>query len=637
MTAREFGIHCVVVTQYRTALASVTCYLLHVTVTYMSTPVEQIKERLSIAEVVGSYLKLERAGNSLKAKCPFHNEKTPSFFVSPGRGSYYCFGCNKGGDIFSFVQEFEGLDFVGALRVLAARAGVELRRVDPKVKSEYARLYLLLEKAARFFELELAASGEARAYLDSRGLLPGTITQWRLGFARNEWRGLLRHLAGEGFNPEEMEKVGLIKRARTDLPAETSAQTGAGSSKQGTAVVKFYDTFRGRIMFPIMDGASRVIGFSGRILPQYDDGKAGKYINSPETLLFNKSRVLYGFDKAKLPMRQGDAAILVEGQMDLVMAYQAGSANTVASSGTALTPEHLALLRRMTNNLLLSFDADSAGVRASERAIRLALAEGFAVKVIALRGGKDPAELIAKDKTEWEKAVSGAVHVIEFLAEETLRSGGSSREQALAVEQKILPLIALLQSPVEQSHFLKYIGEKTGLREEALWQAFRKISKAALAAVPALAQRSELRERKDGSPATAARIKTIGRKIWGLLFFAAERGGESGIQTEEARTRLRAILGEKRLAEFDAEFLREKEALLFEGEAFALAGSPASEIEELLRNLEEENVVDLLSEALERLHRAERGGKKEEVTSLLSECKELSERSEKVKAARFAK
>lgn len=591
----------------------------------MSTPVEQIKERLGIADVVGSYLKIERAGASLKAKCPFHNEKTPSFFVSPARGSFYCFGCQKGGDIFSFVQEFEGLDFVGALRILAQRAGVELRRVDPKVQSAYARLYMLLEKANRFFEGALARNVEARAYLGKRGLQPETISSWRLGFAPHEWRSLFEHLLKDGWKPEEMEKVGVIKHAQDDR-------------------TRFYDTFRGRIIFPIMDSAGRVVGFSGRILPQFDDGKTGKYINSPETILYNKSRVLYGFDKAKLAIRNRDAVILVEGQMDLLMVHQAGQGFAVAASGTALTREHLALLKRMTNNLLLSFDADSAGVRASERAIRLALADGFAVKVIALRGGKDPAELIAADKAVWESAVAGAVHVIEFLTEELLRSGASAREQALRVESAILPLVALLQSPVEQSHFLKYLGEKTGLREEALWQTFRKVQKTGPASsVQSAAHASPARSKVS---AETGRADAILRKVWSLIFFSEERGltcaprasrKESGmIDAAAARARLRAILGEKRLAARDAAFVPARPALLFEGEALALSGSPSRELEELLLNLEEETLTASFSEALERLHRAERGGKREETAAFLKECKELSEKLTKLKSVRFS-
>ena len=311
----------------------------------MSTPVEQIKERLGIADVVGSYMKLERVGSSLKGKCPFHNEKTPSFFVSPARGSYYCFGCQAKGDIFTFVQEFEGLDFIGALRVLAVRAGVTLTKIDPKVRSEYARLYLCLEKATRFYEETLISNTEASEYITSRGLKQETIKDWRLGFAPSDWRQLFDYLLKEGFKTEEMEKVGLIKVAH---------QTDTGGHAV-SAPKKYYDTFRGRIMFPIRDSAGRVIAFSGRILPRLDDGKTGKYINSPETILFSKSEVLYGFDRAKLVIRQKDAAILVEGQMDLLMAHQAGFENTVASSGTALTEQQLVRLKRLSENLLLSF------------------------------------------------------------------------------------------------------------------------------------------------------------------------------------------------------------------------------------------------------------------------------------------
>ena len=605
----------------------------------MSTPVEQIKERLSIVDVISSYLKLERAGRSFKAKCPFHNEKTPSFFISPARNSFYCFGCNKGGDIFSFVQEFEGLDFVGALRVLAQRAGVELKRIDPKVRSHYARLYLVLEKATRFFEAELAKSKEARTYLLDRGLAAETVKNWRLGFAPHDWRQLHDHLLKEGFTPAEMGKVGLIKHKEAEFLSSSpplqrgSAESARRGGGEGAANIRYYDTFRGRIMFPILDGASRVIAFSGRILPRLDDGKTGKYINSPETILYNKSRILYGFDKSKLAMRSRDAVILVEGQMDLLMVHQAGQNFAVAVSGTALTREHLALLKRLTNNLLLSFDADSAGQKASERAIRLALAEGFAVKVIALSGGKDPAELIAANLAAWEKAVSGAVHVIEFLTEGLLNSSLSGREQALAIEKNILPLIALLQSPVEQSHFLKFVGEKSGLREEALWQAFRKVQKTIIA--PSAQSANPAAPAGSSAPAGATRADAILRKLWSLLFFAKERGKESGIDADAARARLRTILGDARFAEREIAFARDESVLLFEGEALALAATPAREIAELLGAVEEETLALSLSEALEQLSRAERGGKQEESAALLSRCKDLSDKLTALKSARL--
>ena len=238
----------------------------------MSTSVEQIKEKLSIEDVIGSYIKLERAGNSLKARCPFHNEKTPSFFVSPDRGGYYCFGCGVKGDIFTFVQEFEGIDFVGALKILADRAGVQLEKISPKVADKKERLYYLLEITTEFLEKNLQNEEIPLDYLKKRGLTEKTIKDWRIGYVRNEWRTIYDHLKSKGFLDEEMERAGVIK-----------------TEGQNT-----YDRFRGRIMFPLFDSAGRVIAFSGRIMPAFDDGKAGKYLNSPQTEIFDKSKTLYG-------------------------------------------------------------------------------------------------------------------------------------------------------------------------------------------------------------------------------------------------------------------------------------------------------------------------------------------------------
>lgn len=577
----------------------------------MSTPVEQIKERLGIADVVGSYLKLERAGSSLKAKCPFHNERTPSFFVSPARGSYYCFGCQAKGDIFTFVQEFEGLDFVGALRVLASRAGVELRQVDPKVRSQYARAYLLLEKATRFFQEQLERHAEARAYLETRGLKPETIASWRLGFAPNEWRSLLDHLSKEGIKPEEMEKVGLVKKALLKESSSATAPVGA----------RYYDAFRGRIMFPITDSAGRVIAFSARILPSLDDGKIGKYINSPETALFRKSEALYGFDKAKLSIRQKDATILVEGQLDLLMAHQAGFVNAVASSGTALTLPQLERLKRLSDNLLVAFDSDRAGVKASERAIHLALSLGMNVRMIPLKE-KDPADLIAKSPDEWSAAVASTKHVIDFLLDEILSSAIPEREKALRIEQNLLPLLRRLPSKVEQSHFLKSIAERSGLREDALWETVKKL--------PA----HEVSVHTELTPGAARRSPQLERRVFGMLFYAEElnRADEAG----EVRKRLIEVLGEDEFKRRFEVYRGEKDALLAEIEfAYGTNPVPKHEEEELMRNLEEEAVSAAFSKTMDELALAEREGRKGDLTALLERCKKLSERLSALKAARY--
>ncbi len=580
----------------------------------MSTPVEQIKERLGIADVVGSYLKLERAGTSYKAKCPFHNEKSPSFFVSPARNSYYCFGCQAKGDIFTFVQEFEGLDFIGALRVLAQRAGVTLTKLDPKVQSEYARLYLCLEKATRFYEETLRATAEAKVYIDGRGLTQKTLQDWRVGFAPAEWRQLFDYLTREKFTPEEMGKVGLIKIANQ---TDSVGHTGSGPKK-------YYDTFRGRIMFPIRDSAGRVIAFSGRILPRLDDGKTGKYINSPETVLFNKSEVLYGFDRAKLVIRQKDAAILVEGQVDLLMVHQAGHENAVASSGTALTEQQLVRLKRLSENLLLSFDADSAGVRASERAIKLALALGMNVKVIAIGGGKDPAELILKEPKEWDRAVTESKHVIDFLLLNLINASKEGRDRALAIEKTLLPLLRLLTSPVEQSHFIKVIAEKSGLREDALWEAFKK--------VPAVAGEKEIPElRKATAP---VRSNTLERRVFSIYLLSESQ--KNTLLFERLQTALLRIF-EKEVFDKKVEHYKAlADVLLLEAEALYGDTSPGvSEEEELLRHLEQEHITMLLSETMDTLAKSEHDGNKEETQALLAKCKELTQKLGALKSHRF--
>lgn len=582
----------------------------------MSTPVEQIKERLGIADVVGSYLKLERAGSSLKAKCPFHNEKTPSFFVSPARGSYYCFGCNAKGDIFTFVQEFEGLDFVGALRVLAQRAGVTLAKVDPKIRSEYARLYLCLEKAARFFEEQLRKNAEVEQYLLGRGLRPETIHEWRIGFAPNDWRQLYEHLIKEGFTPDEMKKVGLIKTA---LPKEyntNSAQVG-----------RLYDTFRGRVMFPITDTAGRVIAFSGRILPALDDGKAGKYLNSPETVLFNKSATLYGFDKAKLIIREKDAAILVEGQMDLLMAHQAGYAHAVAASGTALTAEQLTRLKRLSENLLLSFDVDAAGLRASERGIKTALSLGMNVKVIEIGDGKDPAELILKNPKEWDVAVTDAKHIIIFLLDAYLKKGNSMEENMRHIKSVILPFIKLLPSSIDQMKFIRIVSERGSLREgleQALLEDLRKL--------PSAARGEETNTLRKAAP--PVNVNLLERRVFGIYLFAENTHNLS--LRERIRSALHNIFGQELFAKKVTQHESLRDILLLEAEALYGDSAPnAKEEQELLRHLEEEHITALLSEAMDALARAEGEGNKEEAQKLLVRCKELTQKLGTLKSARF--
>jgi DNA primase len=418
----------------------------------MSSQVEQIKEKLGIVDVVSQYLKLEKAGSNFRARCPFHNEKTPSFFVSPTRNSYYCFGCNAKGDIFSFVEQFEGLDFVGALRVLGEKAGVKIVFENKQAQDEKSRLYSVMEKATVFFEEGLKNNTEVQKYLKERGLREKTMIDWRIGYIGDLWSSLYDHLK-KTYSEQEIEKVGLIKK------------------KEGS--VEHYDRFRGRIMFPIFDNSGRVIAFSGRIFK--DDEKSAKYINSPETILFSKSKILYGLDKAKFTIRKLNFSIVVEGQMDLLMSHQAGFINTVALSGTALSREHIELLKRLSSNIVFAFDSDKAGIASSGRSAISGLESGMDVKVAHLNRGEDPADVIKKDKKEWKKAIRDAKHIVEFSLNILLETISDKRKLLLKASETVLPYIAIIQNRIDQEHFVSIFAHKLGLSESSVYEELSKV------------------------------------------------------------------------------------------------------------------------------------------------------------------
>ena len=440
----------------------------------MSGPVEVIKNRLSIVDVVGSYITLEKSGANFKARCPFHNEKTPSFYVSPGRNSFYCFGCGAKGDIFSFVEEYEGLDFPGALKELARRAGVELEKRDSKIVEAENRLYKILEEACVYFEEELVRDTRAHQYALSRGLSEETLSRFRVGVAKSGWRNLAHTLYQKGWTLDEMLRAGLVKQKDSNVPAQLE---------------NVYDVFRGRLMFPIMDIAGRVIAFTGRILEE--DPKAPKYLNSPDTELYNKSSVLFAIDKAKQAIRERDRVILVEGQMDALMSHQAGVANTVAISGTAFTgdlvrtrEEHsgsvrtiatnLGVLKRLTSNITLALDGDSAGEKATLRTASIALTLGFDVSVVHAPLGKDPADTIKEDPHAWVQALSAPVHVVLHVAKR-IHSSLQEKDIPKAVALELLPVLARIPSAVERASLAKRAASELGLPGEALIKDLEKV------------------------------------------------------------------------------------------------------------------------------------------------------------------
>ena len=445
--------------------------------------VSKIKDRLGIVDVLSSYLKLQKTGINFKAPCPFHNEKTPSFFVSPERQIWKCFGCGKGGDVFTFVKEIEGVEFPEALRILASRAGVELEGFDSALKDSKERLYQICESSARFFEKQLGNSGagkRALEYLKNRGLEEVTITKFRLGFAPATWDSLTGYLRNSGFTEKEIVDAGMaIKRQ----PTTNDQRPTSGA----------YDRFRSRIMFPVADVNSQVVGFTGRICeeegPSTHSTKArggepvestssgrqaepvAKYINTPQTLIYDKSRILYGLNHTRGDIKKNNKCLLVEGNMDAIMSHQAGVTNVVASSGTALTGTHLSLLKRYTGNLDFCFDTDSAGALATKRGIGMALGQDFSVKVVSLgdKECKDPADYVKKYGKKWSEATASAKPAVEFYfdkAKENYQpeSAESKKNFILAVA----PFVKRLTSRVEKAHWINRLAYILRVKEDAV-------------------------------------------------------------------------------------------------------------------------------------------------------------------------
>jgi len=415
--------------------------------------IEEIKNRLNVLDVVGSYVKLTKTGVNYRGVCPFHAEKGPSFFVSPSRQMWHCFGCGVGGSVFDFIMKIEGIEFGDALRILAEKAGVELKRENPQLRTERQRLHEICELSCSFFEKQLEAGewgNKAKEYLLNRGIKAETIKKWRLGYSPDTWQGLSDYLVGRGYNRQEIMNAGLAVK----------------SEKGGQP----YDRFRGRIIFPIFDVNSQVIGFGARIFKEADKKETAKYINTPQTMLYDKSNVLYGINNAKLAIRKNNQCVLTEGYTDAIMCHQAGFENTVAVSGTALTANHLNILKRYTDNLLLSFDMDVAGDNATKRGINLAENQGFNIKIIdTYSNAKDPAEIILENPENWENSVKNARGIMDYYFDTAFSHFDKKTSQGRkGIENIILPAIKRLPNKIEQSLWVQKLAQKLEVREDAI-------------------------------------------------------------------------------------------------------------------------------------------------------------------------
>lgn len=565
----------------------------------MASSVEQIKEKLNIVDVISSYLKLERSGSNFRARCPFHNERTPSFFVSPDRQTYHCFGCNRGGDMFTFVEEFEGLDFRGSLKVLADKAGVSLDDAPRGDDTERENLFRVLEAATAFFESQLKKTDDAKNYLKSRGLLGETAYRFRVGYAPNEWRSLHDELIRKGFKPALAEKAGLL----------ISGEKG------------YYDRFRDRVMFPIGDSSGRIIGFSGRVLHQNEENPQAKYVNTPDTPLYDKSRVLYGFDKAKTHIRKEGTCVVVEGQMDLVMSHQGGVQNVVASSGTAFSEEHIKLIKRLAETVVFAFDPDEAGTSAAMRGVNMALADGLEVKMVTLPEGEDPADVVKRDPQSWKRAVKESVHVVDFFLTALGRKGYDERKFRLAASETILPFIARITNSVERAHFLGKLAQALHVSEDPLWDELKKVA-------------SRDNGAKDGGSDQSERIiqdpsnrrKRIIDRIVGTILWQ-ERMSTPSLNVGDIRTQILLIAkdpAERMLAAPDSDLAKE---LIFEAEVYYEgAENIEDDMKDLLVSLETEILKEDFVLAMEALRKAEEKGDERGISDLLKKCQEISKK-----------
>jgi DNA primase len=444
---------------------------------------DDIKTRLDIVDVIREYIQLKPAGVNFGARCPFHNEKSASFIVSPEKQIWHCFGCGKGGDVFTFVMEMEGLTFVEVLRQLAPKAGIELRFDNPKETSQRNRLLDIMAEAVHFYHKTLTEhplAEPARRYLVERGLTDETIASWQIGFSLDDWEDLQKYLLGKGFKENEIFLAGL------------------SSKKEGTG--RYYNRFRGRIMFPINDINGNPVAFTARVSPEKEaTEKMGKYVNSPQTAIYDKGRLLFGLDQAKQAIKQAGMAILVEGQMDVITAHQHGYKNVVASSGTALTESQVVLLKRFTETIALAFDSDRAGQTAIERGeavvsqgaykevevadargrlktyIEPSLTGALNLKVIEIPNGKDPDDCIKTDAVAWELAVKNAKSIMQFYFDKTVQGFDiATVEGKREIAKTLLPAIAKLGSKIEQEAWVRQLARILNISENLLFEAMPK-------------------------------------------------------------------------------------------------------------------------------------------------------------------
>ena len=517
----------------------------------MNDAKEEIRARLAVEDVVGQYIELKRAGRNLKGRSPWGVDKTPSFMVSPEKGIWHDFSANKGGDIFTFVMEVEGISFREALEKLAAQAGVELKKYnasDAKISQKKARMKEALELATKYYQVALTKNKAVCEYVFyKRNMNKATVKEFRIGYSPRTGDALLNFLKKRGFSIDEMDSAGLLNRFSRDL-------------------------FKGRMMVPFIDTNGQVIGYTARILDQGEP----KYLNTPDTMLFNKSRFIFGLYQAKEAIRRSGFVVIVEGNMDVISSHQAGVKQTVATSGTAMTEQHLKILSRLTSDVRLAYDGDDAGIRATERAINIAGGLGINLSVISdYHGAKDPDELIQQDPKLWQAAVENYKPAMDWLLQkyeeklDLLSAQGKKEYSDMAVK-----MINGMNDPVVRKHYEQVVAKRLDVSVEDLMS--KKVEKATV---------RRLRQVKTEA-ANTEKIKVLEDALLAIMMYGGEAGEGINLEVPNDETKLEEL------------------ELIYEAKYKKMAAAELrSEVKELMKGYEKETrqqQIELLTEELEK-------------------------------------
>lgn len=545
--------------------------------------------------------------------------------VSEDRQMWHCFGCQKGGDVFSFVMEMEGLDFRETLQMLAERAGVELSKMDPKKTEEKNKTAEILELATKVYEywMENSSGGKkVLKYLTDRNINQQSLKDFRLGYAPQGWDNLLKYLISKNYKPEEIEKAGLVIK------------------KDGG---KFYDRFRDRIMFPIADINGKIVGYSARVVPGGDESQA-KYVNTPETEVYHKSRILYGIDKAKNQMRQEKFAFLVEGNVDVIASVQAGIENTVAVSGTALTVEQINIIKRYGEKVKMCFDMDKAGEAATKKSIKLCLENDLAVEVVTLPEGKDAAELMQKSPEKLKEAVEKSVNALEYFFQKTLsKFDQKTAEGKKMIADEMLEMIGHLANEIEVSHWLKKIGETLEIRENILTDNLKKVKiQERFSSSSQVSSEMEVfypKEKSEVLERDFLGLMLVEKSVWKNLAenfdkykflegkaikLAIEKGKEANFDFDVF---LKILENQNLVSEMEKVFFEKKYRLGLDNVLEEIKiQEPLEEMKKCLQEIEKEKTKEELNRITRDLKKAEEMGDKEAIDFLKQQFKEISDK-----------